>query len=72
MIGRAAYERPADILLGADRVIFGAAGPDPRREDVVLAMVPYIERHLAGGGRLHAVTRHMLGLHAGLPGARAR
>ena len=71
MIGRAAYERPADILLGADRVIFGQAGPDRRREEVVLAMIPHIERHLAGGGRLHAVTRHMLGLFAGLPGARA-
>ena len=33
-------------------------------------MIPHIEAHLAEGGRLHAVTRHMLGLFAGRPGAR--
>ncbi len=71
MIGRAAYQTPAAILIPADRRIFGAAGPDPTPFDVAAAMRPYIARHLAGGGRLHAVTRHMLGLFAGLPGARA-
>ena len=34
-------------------------------------MLPYIERHLSAGGRLHQITRHMLGLFAGRPGARA-
>ena len=34
-------------------------------------MIPHIEAHLAEGGRLHAVTRHMLGLFTGRPGARA-
>jgi tRNA-dihydrouridine synthase A len=71
MIGRAAYHVPADILLPADRRILGAAGPDRRPEEVVEAMRPYIARHLAAGGRLHQVTRHMLGLFAGTPGARA-
>jgi tRNA-dihydrouridine synthase A len=33
-------------------------------------MLPYIEAHLAGGGKLNQVTRHMLGLFAGRPGAR--
>jgi tRNA-dihydrouridine synthase A len=33
-------------------------------------MLPYISRHLEEGGKLHAVTRHMLGLFAGRPGAR--
>jgi tRNA-dihydrouridine synthase A len=33
-------------------------------------MLPYIEAHLAAGGRLHQITRHMLGLFAGRPGAR--
>ena len=70
MIGRAAYATPADTLLDADRRIFGDVGDPPKRDEVVERMVPYIERHLAGGGRLHAVTRHMLGLYAGLPGAR--
>jgi len=70
MIGRAAYHQPADILASADRRIFGA-GHDRRAEDVARAMLPYIETHLTGGGRLNQITRHMLGLFAGRPGARA-
>ncbi|NGM46800.1 tRNA dihydrouridine(20/20a) synthase DusA [Rhodobacter sp. SGA-6-6] len=68
MIGRAAYHDPGHVLIGAD----GLWGMDhaPAREEVVRAMLPYIEAHLAGGGRLHQVTRHMLGLFHGLPGAR--
>nr|WP_281177649.1 tRNA dihydrouridine(20/20a) synthase DusA [Limimaricola hongkongensis] len=69
MIGRAAYHNPADILSAADRRIWGEAG-DMRAEDAVKAMLPYIEAHLGQGGRLHQVTRHMLGLFAGRPGAR--
>jgi tRNA-dihydrouridine synthase A len=71
MIGRAAYHVPADILLPADRVIFGAPGPDRTAQAVVAGMLPYIEAHLAAGGRLNQITRHMLGLFAGQPGARA-
>lgn len=70
MIGRAAYHSPADILCAADRRVFGE-GKDTAPEDAVQAMLPYIERHLSSGGRLHQVTRHMLGLFAGRPGARA-
>lgn len=70
MIGRAAYHMPAEILGRADAEIFGDAGAGRSAEDVVLAMLPYIEAHLAAGGRLHQVTRHMLGLFAGRPGAR--
>jgi len=70
MIGRTAYHAPADILLGADVRIFGL-GHQTTRTDVVAAMLPYIERHLQSGGRLHQVTKHMLGLFAGHPGARA-
>ncbi|MFL4471687.1 tRNA dihydrouridine(20/20a) synthase DusA [Tateyamaria armeniaca] len=69
MIGRAAYHQPADILSQADRRIFGA-GPDTSAEAAVAAMLPYIEAHLSNGGRLHQITRHMLGLFAGRPGAR--
>ena len=69
MIGRAAYHQPTDILADADPLIFGAgAAADP--VDVVHKMLPYIDRHLAAGGRLHQITRHMLGLFAGRPGAR--
>ena len=70
MIGRAAYHQPADILSSADRRIFGA-GVDTTGEDAVMAMLPYIEAHLSAGGRLHQITRHMMGLFAGRPGARA-
>jgi tRNA-dihydrouridine synthase A len=71
MIGRAAYHTPADLLLEADRRIFGEVAEPLARVEVVRAMLPYIEQHLDGGGRLQAVTRHMLGIFAGHPGARA-
>ncbi len=71
MIGRAAYHRPVDILGSADRRIFGLDKPDRTAEDAVAFMLPYIEAHLTAGGKLHQVTRHMLGLFAGRPGARA-
>jgi len=71
MVGRAAYHQPADILCAADRRIFGVPGPDTTPEAAVNAMLPYIESHLSAGGRLNQVTRHMLGLFAGRPGARA-
>ncbi|WP_370402131.1 tRNA dihydrouridine(20/20a) synthase DusA [Sulfitobacter sp. JB4-11] len=69
MVGRAAYHQPADILCQADRRIFGA-GPDTSAEDAVCAMLSYIENHLVQGGKLNQITRHMLGLFAGRPGAR--
>ncbi|SLN37117.1 putative tRNA-dihydrouridine synthase [Roseovarius litorisediminis] len=71
MFGRAAYHQPADVLCQADRRIFGAEGPDTTPEDAVRAMLPYIERHLSQGGKLNQITRHMLGLFSGRPGARA-
>ncbi|MGH1355964.1 MAG: tRNA dihydrouridine(20/20a) synthase DusA [Thalassovita sp.] len=70
MIGRAAYHQPADILCQADQVIYGA-GPASDPAQAVLKMLPYIESHLTKGGRLGQVTKHMLGLFAGRPGARA-
>lgn len=69
MIGRAAYHNPTDILQNADRVIWGEAS-GPSAQDVVLQMRPYIEGHLAEGGKLAQVARHMLGLFAGQSGAR--
>ncbi|NPD13717.1 tRNA dihydrouridine(20/20a) synthase DusA [Xinfangfangia sp. D13-10-4-6] len=72
MIGRAAYHDPGAALLGADRLWGGDPQPaqQPDRQDIVHRMLPYIEAHLAEGGRLHQITRHMLGLFHGLPGAR--
>ena len=71
MVGRAAYHQPADILCAADRRIFGEPGPDTTPEAAAHAMLPYIEAHLVAGGRLNQITRHMLGLFTGRPGARA-
>ncbi|MCL4157826.1 UNVERIFIED_CONTAM: hypothetical protein GTU68_009841 [Idotea baltica] len=70
MIGRAAYHDPATVLAAADPVIFGTG---TRRDpaEVVHLMIPYIEAHLSQGGKLHQISRHMLGLFAGRPGARA-
>ena len=70
MIGRAAYHTPAEVLLTADQRIFGARTAPATAEEVALRMLPYIEAHLATGGRLNQITRHMLGLFAGRPGAR--
>ncbi|NNK77552.1 MAG: tRNA dihydrouridine(20/20a) synthase DusA, partial [Litoreibacter sp.] len=70
MMGRAAYHAPCDVLLEADQRIFGLKTPVKTPHRIVREMVPYIEAHLEAGGRLHQVTRHMLGLFAGRPGAR--
>ncbi|MBS1301542.1 tRNA dihydrouridine(20/20a) synthase DusA [Loktanella sp. SALINAS62] len=69
MVGRAAYHDPATILLDADARTFGRDHA-PTAEGTVHAMIPYIDAHLAQGGRLHQITRHMLGLFPGRPGAR--
>ncbi len=69
MIGRAAYHTPSDILLAADQRIFGM-GETRTAAEIVHLMLPYIETHLTAGGRLGQVTRHMLGLFQGRPGAR--
>jgi tRNA-dihydrouridine synthase A len=70
MMGRAAYQEPWR-LLAADPEIYGEGAPFASAKEAALAMVPYIERELANGTRLHAVTRHMLGLFRAVPGARA-
>ena len=68
MIGRAAYHDPAATLLPLDSRFYG--GEVKTADGAVRAMLPYIERHLSQGGRLHQITRHMLGLFNGRPGAR--
>ena len=70
MIGRAAYQTPADILGSADRRIFGANTPDVTAEEAVIAMFDFIDDELTKATRLHQITRHMLGAFAGRPGAR--
>lgn len=72
MIGRAAYNTPA-ILLAADRQIFGDTGEggDLGRHDLVRAFLPYIDAQVGAGTPLNRMTRHILGIFNGLPGARA-
>lgn len=70
MIGRAAYHHPMAILAAADRRLFGACNPDLSAEDAAEALRPLIAAHLRNGGRLIGVTRHLLGLFAGQPGAK--
>lgn len=69
MFGRAAYQTPY-LLADVDRLVYGDAAPIVSRADAVRAMVPYIARHIAAGGRLNNVTRHMLGLYHGRPRGR--
>jgi tRNA-dihydrouridine synthase A len=69
MIGRAAYHDPG-LLLSIDPEFFGAAAPLADCFEAVDAFLPYIERECARGEKLSNITRHMLGLFAGLPGAR--
>ena len=68
MLGRAAYQNPA-ILADVDRLL-GADAEPVALEAAAERMIPYAERHCAEGGRLSAVTRHMIGLFQGRPGAR--
>ncbi|MBY9065728.1 tRNA dihydrouridine(20/20a) synthase DusA [Hyphomonas sp. WL0036] len=68
MLGRAAYQTP-DLLGHVDAELFGE-GSIVEPGDAVRAYEPYIAARLAEGTNLHAMTRHMLGLFAGKPGAR--
>lgn len=70
MLGRAAYQDPV-LLAAVDRRLYGEAGEDADLFAVAEAMRPVIADHLASGGRIGHVTRHMLGLFHGRPGARA-
>ena len=69
MIGRQAYHQP--YFLAELEHHFNPDWSLPERGDIVERMLPYIESELAGGEPLGRVTRHMLGLYAGQPGARA-
>jgi len=69
MIGRAAYHTPA-MLHGVDALLSGTEAAPFEPEKLIAAMAEHAARHIAGGGRLGHVTRHMVGLFHGLPGAR--
>jgi tRNA-dihydrouridine synthase A len=69
MLGRAAYQNAA-VLADVDRRFFGALEAETDWNGLRDRMLAYAERHIAGGGRLQQVARHMVGLFTGLPGAR--
>ena len=73
MLGREAYHNPY-AMAHFDSRFYGDETPVKSRDDVLAAMIPYIEAQLAQasgrGLKLNSITRHMLGLMAGLPGAR--
>jgi tRNA-dihydrouridine synthase A len=70
MLGRAAYQEPWR-LLPVDADIFGETPRFAGMKDVFAAMTPYLERELAKGTRLHAISRHFVGAYHAVPGARA-
>lgn len=69
MMGREAYQNPG-ILARVDGEIFGAPADVLSSVEIIEALYPYIERELANGTYLGHITRHILGLFQGVPGAR--
>jgi tRNA-dihydrouridine synthase A len=69
MIGREAYQNPW-MLAEVDSRLFGMDNPAGCRDDVIERLLPYVERQLARGAPLNHITRHILGLYQGVPGAR--
>jgi tRNA-dihydrouridine synthase A len=71
MLGREAYHRPS-VLSELQRMLRGSApfAEPSSREALLERMARYAQRQLAQGDRLSVITRHMLGLYAGEPGAR--
>ncbi len=69
MLGRAAYHNPY-LLADADARFFGEFRPSLSRAEVIERMIPYAQGELSKGVRLKQITRHMLGLTQGQPGAR--
>ena len=70
MMGRVAYQEPWR-LIAVDSLFFGEDTPVASPKEAAKMLVPYIERELALGTRLHAITRHLHGLFRAVPGARA-
>jgi len=69
MLGRAAYQNPY-ILAQVDALYYGSKSPPPSRHEIVELLLPYVERNLSQGMPLNRITRHILGLFQGCPGAR--
>lgn len=69
MVGREAYQNPY-LLAAVDRIIFNMSELPKSRHDVIERLIPYIEQQLRNDKRLNSVTRHILGIFHGEPGAK--
>ena len=69
MLGRAAYQNPW-LLASVDSQLFGDLDPLSHRDQAIEQLLPYLEQELSRGTPLKHITRHVLGLYQGLPGAR--
>ena len=58
------------MLAQVDATLFGMDNPANSRDDVIAALLPYAQQQLARGASLNHITRHILGLYQGMPGAR--
>ncbi|MEM9330710.1 MAG: tRNA dihydrouridine(20/20a) synthase DusA [Pseudomonadota bacterium] len=70
MLGRSAYQNPS-MLMEVDRLVFSEQAAPVSYGEILSRMCAYAENHLLHGGRLNQITRHMIGLFQGIPGARA-
>ncbi len=69
MLGRAAYQNPY-VLAQVDRRFFAETKNTPTRHQIIERLIPYVEQQLCRGVYLSSITRHILGLFQGQPGAR--
>lgn len=69
MVGREAYQNPW-MLSGVDSALFDRPDPVRERKEVIERLLPYIETQMTCGAKLNHITRHLLGLYQGVPGAR--
>ncbi|MGB7286719.1 MAG: tRNA dihydrouridine(20/20a) synthase DusA, partial [Salaquimonas sp.] len=69
MVGRASYQSPS-LLRDVDQVIYGSQSSPVSYKEIIDQMMDYAISHVEAGGRLHQVTRHMVGLFQSVPGAR--
>jgi tRNA-dihydrouridine synthase A len=70
MIGREAYQNPW-ILSEADKQIFSDNHPIPNRHEIIDQLIPFVQKEFAQGTPINRITRHILGLFQGQPGAKA-
>jgi len=70
MVGRETYNNPF-MLVDVDRLIYGVRAPVPTRQDLLSEYLRYVDEQLSQGTALAQITRHLMGLFHGLPGARA-